>query len=137
MNSMDKQFERIKEILGKDIERNHNTVVKFHAYLNKVVKKPCILTGIEDFSWEEPYILGGWDQAEYEELKKVNPSFTDQFELIAFLPAKSDDENILAKVKRISDKKIFEIDLSWLECTDFKNENYQFINDYAVWHTNC
>jgi hypothetical protein len=134
---MDKQFERIQEILGKDLERNHKNVIKYRAYLNKAVTKPCILTGIEDFSWEEPYILGGWDQAEYNELKKSNPSFTDHFELIEFLTVKSEEEDIFTKVKRLSDKNIFEIELSWLECTDFKNENYQFIHDYAVWHTNC
>lgn len=134
---MDKQFERIKEILGKDLERNPQNVIKYQAYLNKMVKKPCIVTGIEDFSWEEPYVLGGWDQDEYAELKKTNPSFTDQFKLIEFLPVKSVDDDIIAKVTRLSDKKIFEIELSRLECTDFKNENYQFIHDYAVWHTNC
>lgn len=134
---MDRQFERIKAILGKDMERNHNTLVKYHAYLKKVVIKPCILTGIEDFSWEEPYILGGWDQAEYAKLKKDNPSFTDQFQLMEFLSVESGKEDILAKVKRLSDKKVFEIELSWLECIDFKNENYQFIHDYAVWHSNC
>ncbi len=134
---MGKQFERIKEILGKDLDRNHKNVTKYLAYLKKAVKNPCILTGIEDFSWEEPYVLGGWDQDEYKELKKHNPSFTDQFELVEFLPVKSGEDDITAKIKRLSDQKIFEIGLSWLECTDFKNENYQFIHDYAVWHTNC
>jgi hypothetical protein len=134
---MDKQFERIKNILGKDLERNPKNIVKYLTYLNKVVIKPCIMTGIEDFSWEEPYVLGGWDQSEYTELKKSNPSFTDHFELIEFLPAESDAEDIIAKVTRLADKKNFEIALSWLECTDFKNKNYQFIHDYAVWHTNC
>ncbi len=134
---MDKQFERIKEILGKDLERNSRNIIKYWAYLNKMVAKPCILTGIEDFPWEEPYILGGWDQDEYAELKETHPSFTDQFELIEFLPVESVEKDIIAKVTRLSDKKIFEIELSWLECADFKNENYQFIHDYAVWHTNC
>jgi len=46
------------------------------------------------------------------------------------------DDDIIAKVKRISDQKIFEIGLSWLECADFMDVNYQFIHDYAAWHTN-
>jgi len=121
---MDKQFERIKNILGKDLERSPKNIDKYLKYLNKILKKPCILTGISDFSWEEPYVLGGWDQSEYTELKKSNPSFTDHFELIEFLPAKSDEEDIIAKVKRLTDKKDFEIALSWLECIDFKSENY-------------
>ncbi len=134
---MDKQFERIKEILGKDLERNPKNVIKYRAHLIKAVSKPCIMTGIKDFPWEDPYILGGWDQAEYAELKITHPSFTDQFELIEFLPVESGGKDIIVKVTRLSDKKVFEIELSWLECTDFKNENYQFIHDYAVWHTNC
>ena len=35
------------------------------------------------------------------------------------------NDDIIAKVKRISDQKIFEIGLSWLECTDFKHINYR------------
>lgn len=134
---MDKQFERITEILGKNLKRSHKNVVNYLAYLKKAVIIPCMLTGIKDFLWEEPYLLGGWDQEEYLELKKTRPSFIDQLELIEFLPVSSGEEDISVKVMRVSDKKIFEIELSLLECTDFKNENYQYINDYTVWHTNC
>lgn len=136
INKMDKQFERIKEILGKDCKRSSQNAIRYLTYLKKTVKTPCRLTGIEDFLWEEPYVIGGWDKREYQELKKNNPSFTDQFELLELLPPKSEDDDIIAKVKRISDQKIFEIGLSWLECTDFKHINYQVIDDYAVWHAN-
>ena len=47
---MDRQFERIKAILGKNMERSRNTLGKYHEYLNKMVMETCILTGIEDFS---------------------------------------------------------------------------------------
>jgi len=133
---MDKQFERIKEILGKDCRRSSQNAIRYLTYLNKTVKTPCLFTGIEDFLWEEPYVIGGWDKREYQELKKNNPSFTDQFELLELLPPTSGDDDIIAKVKRISDQKIFEIGLSWLECTDFKDINYQVIDDYTVWHAN-
>jgi hypothetical protein len=136
INKMDKQFERIKEILGKDCKRNSQNAIRYLTYLKKTVKTPCLLTGIEDFLWEEPYVIGGWNKREYQELKKNNPSFTDQFELLELLPPNSGDDDIIAKVKRISDQKIFEIGLSWLECTDFKDINYQVIDDYAVWHAN-
>jgi hypothetical protein len=136
INKMDKQYERIKEILGKDCERNSQNAIRYLTYLKETVKTPCLLTGIEDFLWEEPYVIGGWDNREYQELKKNNPSFTDQFELLELLPPNSGDDDIIAKVKRISDQKIFEIGLSWLECADFMDMNYQFIHDYAVWHTN-
>jgi len=32
---MDKQFERIKAIAGKDMERNDKTVIKYRIYLGK------------------------------------------------------------------------------------------------------
>jgi hypothetical protein len=37
---------------------------------------------MKDFSWEERYLLGGWDKKEYEELKKHNPSYTDEYDLV-------------------------------------------------------
>jgi hypothetical protein len=45
-------------------------------------KYPCILTGVEDFSWEESYVLGIFDQEEYVQLKKKRPSYTDHFKLV-------------------------------------------------------
>lgn len=91
---------------------------------------------MEDFPWEERYLLGGWDKEEYEELKKHKPSYTDEYELIELTEPESRYNDILAKVRRISDKTIFEIGLSWLECTDSKSENYQLFDDYSVWHVN-
>ncbi len=46
---MDKQFERVKEILGKDCKRSSQNAIRCLTYLNKTVKTPCRLTGIEDF----------------------------------------------------------------------------------------
>lgn len=133
---MDMQHERIRGILGKHCRRNPENMIKYLRYLRKSIEFPCYLTGMEDFPWEEPYLMGGWDNMEYQELKKTNPSFTDEFELMALLSPKSGQDDILAKVKRTSDQKIFEIGLSWLECKDFQSENFQLIDDYGVWHTN-
>ena len=41
------------------------------------------MTGIEDFQWEEPYVIGGWSQKEYERLKKTQPSYRDHYDLLA------------------------------------------------------
>lgn len=82
------------------------------------------------------YILGGGSQKEYEKLKKENPSYKDKYELIELLKPVDDELEILAKVKRIHDGRIFEIGLSWLEPPDKKNPNYQLFNDYSVWHIN-
>ncbi len=133
---MDKQFERINKILGKNCERNNKNALKFLVYLENAVETPCHLTGIEAFPWEEPYLSGGWDKLEYQEFINDNPSFMDQFQLIALLPQNAEKDDIKAKVRRLSDQKIFEIELSRLECTDFNNENYQMINDYTVWYAN-
>ncbi len=90
---------------------------------------------MEDFSWEEPYVVGGWDQREYEELKKTNPSYTDTFELQTLGPP-NEHEDVIAKVKRLSDGRVFEIGLSCLCCDDEKSDAYSLLDDYGVWHTN-
>ena len=90
---MDDQDKRIREILGKDCECNIQNVLKYFVYLKTTIRYPCRLTGMEDFPWEEPYVLGGWDKKEYEKLKKDNPSYTDEYELVELIkPASGDDE---------------------------------------------
>lgn len=133
---MDAQEQRIETILGGDCEVGKETSSKYLKYLSNSIKFPCLLTGVEDFPWEEPYILGGGSQKEYEILKKENPSFKDKFELIELLNPVDDEFEIIAKVKRINDNKIFPIGLSWLEPPDKNIPNYQLLNDYSVWHIN-
>ena len=133
---MDDQDKRIHDILGTESERSRQNSLKYLDYLKTAIKKPCNLTGMEDFPWEEKYIIGGWDKKEYEELKKNNPSYTDEYELIEFILPELGDDEILAKVKRISDKKTFEIGISWLEGTDKESANYGIIEDCASWHVN-
>ena len=81
-------------------------------------------------------MIGDWDKDEYEELKKENPSYTDVFELLELLEPNSEFDDIIAKLKRLTDLKIFGVGLSWLQCLDSDDVNYQLIKDYAVWHTN-
>ena len=133
---MDEQEKRIEKILGTECGKNSANALKYLDYLQKNIKTPCMLSGVEDFPWEEPYIFGGWSQKKYEKLKKNNPSYTDQFELIELLPPEDDENEIIGKVKRKSDQKIFAIGLSWLEATDKGSHNYQLLHDYSVWHIN-
>ena len=133
---MDAQYQRIDGILGEDCERNLRNALRYLEYLKTAIKYPCRLTGIEDFPWEERYLLGGWDKEEYEELKTHNPSYTDEYDLVELTEPESRYNDVIAKVRRISDKKIFEIGLPWLKCTDSKIENYQLLYDYSVWHVN-
>jgi hypothetical protein len=104
------------------------------VHLKKHLSLPLRVTGIEDFPWEEPYVLGGWDRNEYEEMKKTNPSHTDKFDLIDILDSESDA--LIAKIRRVSDGQTFQMELSWLRCVDKKSPDYVTLNDYSVWHVN-
>jgi len=133
---MDEQENRIIEILGEECEKNDNNFLKYYNYLKENISIPCVLTGIEDFPWEEKYVLGGWDQNEYEKLKKDNPSYTDEFELIELLEPARGEDDLFINAKRLSDKKVFELELSWLKCTDSKSNNYKLLHDFSVWQVN-
>ena len=102
---MDMQAERIKAILGKDCQRSPENAGRYLAYLKKKLKPPCILTGTEEFEWEIDYIARGWDDTEYREKKKTNPSFLDLFDLVELLEADSGSDDIVVRVKRVEDKK--------------------------------
>ena len=80
---MDAQEERIAQILADgDIdneekqEKSTETIAKYLHYLKENIELPCIVTGIEDFPWEEKYVFGYGNKKEYEKLKKENPSYT-------------------------------------------------------------
>lgn len=109
-------------ILGDDNERTMQNASRYRSYLLKNLSLPIIVTGTEDFPWEEPYVIGGWDQREYEKLKKTNPSYRDTFELQALGPP-NEHEDIIARVKRLSDGRVFEIELSWLCCDDEESDS--------------
>ena len=125
---------RIASVLGDDNGLTPENVRRYCAYLKKHLTFPVRVTGIEDFQWEEPYVIGGWDQDEYEELKKTNPSYTDKFDLLDILSSESDD--LIAVIKRISDDQTFQMDLSWLRCVDRKSPDYRTLDDYSVWFVN-
>jgi len=143
---LDKQFggseideieTRVLDILDtEDPLVNGENLEMYREYLIKNIDKYCILTGIEDFSWEEPYVLGGWDRREYEELKKVNPSYTDHFQFIEFDEEVDERIGLTVKVKRVSDGKLFSLPLCDLEAVDENSENYQLVADYSFWQTN-
>jgi hypothetical protein len=125
---------RISAILGEDNASTLENACRYRVYLKKHLTFPVRVTGIEDFPWEEPYVVGGYDEDEYEELKKTNPSYTDIFDLLDILDAESND--LFAVIRRGSDGKIFQIELSWLRCVDRKSPEYVMLNDYSVWHVN-
>ena len=134
-----KQEERIESVFPsdlKDISKRMETIEIYKNYLEKNLTFPIKLTGIEDFEWEEFYLLGPGDEQEYEELKKKRPSYTDTFNMIRIDEYYDEDYGLFAKVTRISDKKRFQIPLSELEAIDKKSNNYQLLDDYSVWFVN-
>ena len=143
MMKKDNQDERIKAILGdfEDLDFDE-TVHIFYQHLNANLILPCEVTGIEDFRWEEFYVFGPGNKQEYDKLKKTRPSYTDRYELLGIdLEVLSEwmlfsDEDIGARVRRISDGKMFLLGLSELKAIDKKSKNYQLLNDFSVWLIN-
>ncbi len=138
MDEIDKQEKRIIAILGaKNYGVSGATLKKYLKYLKKNVEFPCQLTGIEDFEWEEFYVLGPGDKMEYEELKETQASYRDKFSLLDFVDNLDDwEEGILVAVRRESDRKKFVLPLADLKATNKKSQNYQLLDDYSVWFVN-
>ena len=135
--SSDELSKNISQILdSKDLSVTEENQDKFYDYLSEHINYPCILTGAEDFSWEEPYLFGIFDQEEYERLKKKRPSYTDHFKLVRLEDIIDDLRGILVKVKRIGDKKVFVLPLWDLKTADRKDENHQLFEDYSYWMSN-
>jgi len=136
----DQQMKRVQAILKvtdeEDMVVNDENLEKYFQYLNKNIAFPCIVTGIEDFRWEEFYVLGPGDKDEYEELKKTQPSYTDHYRILSFDDHYDEDNGILANVSRISDKGKFTLPLEDLEAVDRTSINYQILDDYSVWFVN-
>lgn len=135
--SQDDEEERISEILkSEDISVNRKKQKKYIKYLKNTIQKPCLLTGMQDFEWEEPYLFGGWSQKEYAKLKLTQPSYNDQFELLGFVDEVNVWKGILVKVKRVADNKEFVLPLWDLKVIDDKSPNYLLVSDYSSWMTN-
>ncbi|MEJ7739602.1 MAG: calcium-binding protein [Chitinophagaceae bacterium] len=135
--AFDEQERRIATILSTDdLSVTEEKQKAYFDYLQRSIQKRIILTGMEDFPWEEKYLLGGWSKKEYEELKKTNPSYTDKFEFIQLLEDIDEIYGLHAKVKRVTDKKQFVLPLWDLKCIDKNSKSYESISDYSFWMTN-
>ena len=65
-DKVDQQFERIGAVLGDDAEQDLSTSVQtFFEHLQRFLTLPCEVTGVEDFQWEEYYVIGPGSQKEY------------------------------------------------------------------------
>lgn len=134
MDECNEQDQRIAEILGADnLTVTLESLTLYRDYLRRNLDTPCIMTGIEGFSWEEKYVFGYDDTTEYEALKKKQPSYTDTYELKRFEDLIDEVAGILVKVKRVNDNQRFILDLASLKAVDETSKNYMLLNDYSVW----
>ncbi len=137
MPKLDKQDQRIADILGtKDVpDVTDETLEIYLDYLKQNLEMPCQVTGIEDFPWEEFYVIGPGSQKEHERLRKTRPSYMDTYELLSFDDVES-YSGIFVNVQRVSDKKEFVLPLADLEATEKKSKNYELLDDFSVWFVN-
>ncbi|MFH1008486.1 MAG: hypothetical protein V1800_13450 [Candidatus Latescibacterota bacterium] len=143
MTQLDAQYARIAEILGDDEKATfEDRLDTFYSHLESSLKLPCDVTGIQDFSWEEYYVIGPGDPKEYERLRKNQPSYEDTFELLAIENGVVSPwmifhgEDLVGQVRRKTDGKDFRLGLSEIEAVDKRSKNCQLLNDYAVWFAN-
>ncbi len=133
------QKKRIDSVFSnkvKDVLVSTETIQIYKDYLIANLSLPVKLTGIEEFDWEEFYILGPGDEEEYEEEKKTNPSYSDIFNLIGIEEYIDCDYGVYVMVERESDKKKFQLPLANLEVIDDDSPNSQIVYDYTIWFAN-
>ena len=123
MAKLDKQDQRIADIFGtQDVpEVDTETLERYLAHLTQHLALPCQLTGIEDFDWEEYYVIGPGSKAEHERLRKTRPSYMDTYDLLSFEDEVDLDEGIMVHIRRVSDKKKFLLPRTNLEATQKKS----------------
>jgi hypothetical protein len=129
---------RIAKVFGtKEVpEVCKKNLLRYRNYLLQHFDRKMVLTGREDFPWEEKYVIGPGSRSEYEKLKKTNPSYTDEYELIDIAEGEVAENDLLATVKRLSDDKNFEIGISWLTPKKKRGRDHQLFDDFATWAVN-
>ena len=136
---INKQKRRIAKVFPEGIEdifKSSGTLEIYREFLKNKLANPVNMTGIEDFDWEEFYILGPGSKKEYEKLKKTRPSYTDKYILESIDDEYDEHFGLIATVLRECDKKLFQIPLADLKALDKNTKNYQLLDDYSVWCVN-
>lgn len=133
------QEERVSRIVGDAPFAEAQTIWLNH--LRQHLLLPCEVTGTDDFRWEEPYVLFGWSKAEYERLKRSQPSYRDTFLLESIEAVGSSEwaiffEDLGAGVRRVSDRARFILGLSDIKPTNESDPNASLLEDYAYWVAN-
>lgn len=122
---------------SNNIDINKVNLKIYREYLMANLKQPVFLKGRCPFPWEEEYRFGIGNSVEYEHLKTKHPSYRDEFILMKIFNANVGDESgLVVKVKRKSDKKVFKIELFYLESVDKQSFNSELLNKYSDWIVN-
>jgi len=140
---MDAQWKRIEAIVGSgETATLKDQLTAFYEHLLRSLELPCVVTGIEDFHWEEGYVIGGASREEYERLKKNRPSYQDHYDLLGIEQGVFSEwmlfhgEDIGAHVKRKTDGKEFWLGLAELKAVGRKSREAQLLHDYSVFFVN-
>jgi hypothetical protein len=91
MKDWDQQEQRILAVIGSEDVDWDEALQCWYRHLCLHATLPCDVTGIEDFQWEEFYVVGPGDKTEYRNLRRSQPSYRDIFELTA-IDVTSDSE---------------------------------------------
>ena len=102
---------------------------------------PFDVIGLEDFNWEEYYVLGPGDSDEYKKLKDTQPSYEDTFKVVDIKSGfysewVIDNNDFLAYAQRASDNKMFYLGLSEIKTLDENSKNQRLLDGYAEWFFN-
>lgn len=119
-------------------EASLETLTRYHKFLADKLPAKLKMTGREDlgyFAWEERFSFDGGSSKEYKALKKQYASCDDKFEFVG-LDLLSEEFGLIAKVKRMSDQKIFMIPLVDLVTFKEKRKERQLVDDYSSWFVN-
>ena len=135
---MDEQEKRTAAIFGMDEvpDVNDETLRTYLRYIKDNIDSACEITGIEDFNWEEYYIIGPGSKKKHDKLRKTRPSFLDTYKIIGFVDEPNQDYGILINLRRVSDRKKFTLPLADLKTTDKNEPGYQILDDFSVWFVN-
>jgi hypothetical protein len=141
MKDWDQQEQRILAVIGSEDVDWDEALQCWYRHLCLHATLPCDVTGIEDFQWEEFYVVGPGDKTEYRNLRRSQPSYRDIFELTA-IDVTSDSEwcmfhdELKAHIRRKTDGKQFILGLSELKATNKGSREYHLLHDYSVWLVN-
>ena len=126
--------EKLEEVLGTTTFKvNQTNLKKYLKYLKQNLAIPCLVTGVEEFEWEEYYTVGPGSQKEYQKLKKTQPSYTDEFNILKLDNKLDVRDGILAVLERTTDNLKFTLPLAKLEGVAEDSVDAKLLQYYGIW----